>query len=31
MLDFVHCFLCIYRGDHVGFDVSFVNVVYDIN
>ena len=31
MLDFVKCFLCIYWDDHVVFDFSFVNVVYDVD
>ena len=31
MLDFVKCFFCIYWDDHVVFDFSFVNVVYDID
>ena len=31
MLDFVKCFLCIYWDDHVVFDVSFINVVYDVD
>ena len=29
MLDFVKCFFCIYWDDHMVFDFSFVNVVYD--
>ena len=31
MLDFIKCFFCIYWDDHVVFDFSFVNVVYDID
>ena len=33
MLDFVKCFFCIYGDDddHVVFDFSLVNVVYDID
>ena len=31
MLDFVKCFYCIYQDDHVVFDFTFVNVVYDID
>ena len=30
MLDFVKCFFCVYRDDHVFFDFSFVNVVYGV-
>ena len=30
MLDSVKCFFCICWDDHVAFDFSFVNVVYDI-
>jgi len=31
MLDFVKYFFCIYWDDYVVFDLSFVNVVYDID
>ena len=31
MLDLVRCFFCIYGDDHVVFDFSVVNVVYDID
>ena len=31
VLDFVKCFLYIYWDDHVVFDFSFVNVVYNID
>ena len=31
MLDFVKCFFCIYWDDHVVFNVSIVNVVYDFD
>ena len=31
MLDFVKCFFCVYWDDHVVFDLSFVNAVYDVD
>ena len=31
MLDYAKCFFCVYWDDHVVFDFSVVNVVYDID
>ena len=31
VLDFVECFSCIYRDDHVGFVLYLIDVVYYIS